>query len=176
MQTVSNVTSQAADVDEAVRSSIPLVGHIVREMLGRVPAHISRDELMSAGMLALVVPSRAQGGAAESIAEGLQVSSHAEWQTRRATLRDEWLRILGSPPAPCPLNAQVVSRVEEPDHVRTLVRYNTEPGMLADAYLLTPKNAATSAPAAIGSVRVVIATTAPHSRAPTRIGAPTPDR
>lgn len=59
MQIVSNMTSPVTDdTDELVRSSIPLVGHIVREMLGRVPAHVSRDELMSAGLLALVQAAR----------------------------------------------------------------------------------------------------------------------
>lgn len=59
MQIATNASpSASSDLDELVRSSIPLVGHIVREMLGRVPAHISRDELMSAGMLALVQAAR----------------------------------------------------------------------------------------------------------------------
>lgn len=46
-------------VDELVQQSLPLVGHIVRDMLTRVPAHVSRDDLMSAGMLALVQAARA---------------------------------------------------------------------------------------------------------------------
>ncbi|QCX29281.1 sigma-70 family RNA polymerase sigma factor [Nocardioides jishulii] len=33
---------------------MPLVGHIVREMAGRVPHHVSRDDLTSAGLVALV--------------------------------------------------------------------------------------------------------------------------
>lgn len=33
---------------------MPLVGHIVREMAGRVPNHVSRDDLTSAGLVALV--------------------------------------------------------------------------------------------------------------------------
>jgi RNA polymerase sigma factor for flagellar operon FliA len=45
----------AADVDELVRAHLPLVGHIVREVLGRVPSHVRRDELISAGMYALTV-------------------------------------------------------------------------------------------------------------------------
>jgi RNA polymerase sigma factor for flagellar operon FliA len=40
--------------DELIRSHLPLVGHLVREVLGRVPAHVHRDDLVSAGMLALV--------------------------------------------------------------------------------------------------------------------------
>lgn len=49
----------AADVDPVeqerlVREHMPLVGHVVREVLGRVPGHVSRDDLTAAGMLALV--------------------------------------------------------------------------------------------------------------------------
>ncbi|MEV4514893.1 FliA/WhiG family RNA polymerase sigma factor [Dactylosporangium sp. NPDC049525] len=42
-----------AELDAAVRSHLPLVGHLVREMLGRLPAHVSREDLVSAGMAAL---------------------------------------------------------------------------------------------------------------------------
>ena len=47
------------DRDELARQAIPLVGHIVRDMLTRVPSHVSREDLMSAGMLALAQASRA---------------------------------------------------------------------------------------------------------------------
>lgn len=40
--------------DELITSHLPLVGHLVRETLARVPAHVSRDDLTSAGMAALV--------------------------------------------------------------------------------------------------------------------------
>ncbi|WP_030177587.1 sigma factor, partial [Spirillospora albida] len=36
-----------------VRTHLPLVGHIVRETLMRVPAHVNRDDLTSAGLAAL---------------------------------------------------------------------------------------------------------------------------
>ena len=42
------------DADELVRQGLPLVGHLVREMSSRVPTHVPREDLMSAGMLALV--------------------------------------------------------------------------------------------------------------------------
>ena len=44
--------------DDVVRSHMPLVGHLVREMLTRVPAHVSRDDLLSAGYAALVAAAR----------------------------------------------------------------------------------------------------------------------
>jgi len=44
--------------DDTVRDHMPLVGHLVREMLARVPAHVSRDDLLSAGYAALVAAAR----------------------------------------------------------------------------------------------------------------------
>ncbi|WP_067503174.1 sigma-70 family RNA polymerase sigma factor [Actinoplanes sp. TFC3] len=44
--------------DDVVRAHMPLVGHLVREMLVRVPAHVNRDDLLSAGYAALVAAAR----------------------------------------------------------------------------------------------------------------------
>ncbi|MEV6493488.1 sigma-70 family RNA polymerase sigma factor [Actinoplanes sp. NPDC051633] len=44
--------------DDIVTAHMPLVGHLVREMLARVPAHVSRDDLLSAGYTALVAAAR----------------------------------------------------------------------------------------------------------------------
>ncbi|MEP9362242.1 FliA/WhiG family RNA polymerase sigma factor [Nocardioides sp. CN2-186] len=38
---------------------VPLVGHIVRETMARVPAHVDRDDLTSAGLAALVQAAQA---------------------------------------------------------------------------------------------------------------------
>lgn len=40
--------------EELITSTMPLVGHIVRETLARVPSYVSRDDLTSAGLIALV--------------------------------------------------------------------------------------------------------------------------
>jgi RNA polymerase sigma factor for flagellar operon FliA len=48
----------ARRVDELVRTQLPLVGHIVREFLTRLPAHVHRDDLVSAGMMALAMSAR----------------------------------------------------------------------------------------------------------------------
>jgi RNA polymerase sigma factor FliA len=55
IETVSTIAPQqsARTVEDLVRSHLPLVGHLVREMLGRLPAHVSREDLVSAGMAAL---------------------------------------------------------------------------------------------------------------------------
>jgi RNA polymerase sigma factor for flagellar operon FliA len=44
--------------EDVVRTHMPLVGHLVREMLARVPSHVNRDDLMSAGYAALVTAAR----------------------------------------------------------------------------------------------------------------------
>jgi RNA polymerase sigma factor for flagellar operon FliA len=53
------VTTSAASVDELVLANMPLVGYAVSELLHRVPPSVSRDELASAGSLALVMAARA---------------------------------------------------------------------------------------------------------------------
>jgi RNA polymerase sigma factor for flagellar operon FliA len=42
-----------------IRDNMPLVGHMVREMLFKVPAHVHRDDLASAGYAALVTAAQA---------------------------------------------------------------------------------------------------------------------
>ena len=46
------------ELDALVREHLPLVGHLVREMLGRVPAHVNRDDLTSAGLAALAAAGK----------------------------------------------------------------------------------------------------------------------
>ncbi len=50
--------AENAERDELITSSIPVVTHIVRETMGRVPSHVSRDDLTSAGLAALVQASK----------------------------------------------------------------------------------------------------------------------
>jgi RNA polymerase sigma factor for flagellar operon FliA len=51
-------TLSGRELDELVRSHLPLVGHLVREMLTRLPAHVSREDLVSAGMAALAMAAK----------------------------------------------------------------------------------------------------------------------
>jgi RNA polymerase sigma factor FliA len=46
------------DADNLVTSHMALVGHLVRESLSRLPGHVSRDDLTSAGLAALVQAAR----------------------------------------------------------------------------------------------------------------------
>ena len=47
------------ELDDLIRENMPLVGHLVREMLFKLPAHVHRDDLASAGYAALVTAARA---------------------------------------------------------------------------------------------------------------------
>ena len=51
-------TTASAAVEALVRDNLALVGHIVRETMTRLPAHIGRDDLTSAGMAALVLSAQ----------------------------------------------------------------------------------------------------------------------
>lgn len=51
--------ASAAAVDELVVAHMPVVGYHVSEVLSRVPATVSREDLVSAGHLALVLAARA---------------------------------------------------------------------------------------------------------------------
>lgn len=57
-ETQGNGNVSPESIEELVRTHLPLVGHLVREVLGRVPAHVSRDDLVSAGMLALAMSAK----------------------------------------------------------------------------------------------------------------------
>lgn len=67
------------DSDELVLQNLPLVGHLVREVSQRVPASVDRDDLRSAGMLALVAASRSY-----QAARGVPFSAYATTRIRGA--------------------------------------------------------------------------------------------
>jgi RNA polymerase sigma factor for flagellar operon FliA len=48
----------AVVVEGLVREHLALVGHVVAQVAGRLPGHVARDELSSAGLLALVLAAR----------------------------------------------------------------------------------------------------------------------
>jgi len=55
---VNDPTQTDPTVTRLVEENLALVGHLVREMLAKVPAHVSRDDLSSAAMMALVVSAQ----------------------------------------------------------------------------------------------------------------------
>jgi RNA polymerase sigma factor for flagellar operon FliA len=46
------------DRDVLITEHLPLVGHLVRELMHRLPTHVNRDDLISAGTVALVLSAR----------------------------------------------------------------------------------------------------------------------
>ncbi|MEZ0493698.1 sigma-70 family RNA polymerase sigma factor [Kineococcus sp. TBRC 1896] len=53
------VELSAAERSALVEQHLPLVGYITSEFIGRLPSHVSRDDLTSAGLMALFQASRA---------------------------------------------------------------------------------------------------------------------
>jgi RNA polymerase sigma factor for flagellar operon FliA len=70
-----------ADRDELITSHMPLVSHIVRETMGRVPGHVSRDDLTSAGLTALI-----QAGRSFDVDRGVPFARYAATRVRGAIL------------------------------------------------------------------------------------------
>lgn len=81
MGTTESANESPVLLEELVRSHMPLVGHAVRETLSRLPAHVSRDDLTSAGLTALVVAAKAFDPA-----RGVSFSSYAATRVRGAIL------------------------------------------------------------------------------------------
>lgn len=50
--------SPALSTDELITANMAVVGHIVRETMGRLPSYVDRDDLTSAGLAALVTAAR----------------------------------------------------------------------------------------------------------------------
>jgi RNA polymerase sigma factor for flagellar operon FliA len=50
--------SASSDEDHLVRENLPLVGYLVAEVAAKLPGHVSRDDLTSAGMMALTQAAR----------------------------------------------------------------------------------------------------------------------
>jgi RNA polymerase sigma factor for flagellar operon FliA len=70
-----------ADAPDLASSHLPLVAHLVRELSGRLPSHVGRDDLTSAGMLALV-----QAAKSFDPARGASFASYATPRVRGALL------------------------------------------------------------------------------------------
>jgi dienelactone hydrolase len=79
---------------------------------------------------------------------GRRISGLEQWKTRRQELRQWWLDFLG--PMPAKRQGAPKLTVVEEDHpegvVRQLVRYEVEPGLATEAYLLKPASLNGKAP------------------------------
>jgi RNA polymerase sigma factor (sigma-70 family) len=75
------VQLEGRELEDLIREHLPLVGHLVRQTLGRLPAHVSREDLVSAGIAALA-------GAAKAFdpSRGIPFGSFATTRIRGAIL------------------------------------------------------------------------------------------
>src|SRR4051794_40859781 len=60
-------------------------------------------------------------------AAGKPVTNRAGWADVRTSLLQQWRQILAPSPDRVPLDPQVLSTEDLPDHTRLLVRYHTDP-------------------------------------------------
>jgi dienelactone hydrolase len=81
---------------------------------------------------------------------GQPITTASEWKKRREQLRQAWLKFLGPLPAerdPArPAKLTVVEEDRPEGVIRQLVRYEVEPGLETEAYLLRPEKRSGKAP------------------------------
>ena len=78
------------------------------------------------------------------------IKARREWLRQRERIQKQWRDVLGPlPRTKPPLKSEFLSREELPTFVRQLVRYQVEPGVLTDGYLLEPKNRTGKLPAVV---------------------------
>jgi len=103
--------------------------------------------------------------------DGEPITTAAGWQLRRSLLRSLWQQFLGSipgpggPPVPLVLEEDLDRGVR-----RQLIRYEAEPGIAVEAYLLTPRQAASGLPGVV----VLHSTVAYTIRQPAGLEGPEP--
>jgi RNA polymerase sigma factor for flagellar operon FliA len=79
--TETPVIPQGNDTEQRIITHMPLVGHIVRETMNRVPSHVDRDDLVSNGLTALV-----QAAQAYDESRGVPFERYAATRIRGAVL------------------------------------------------------------------------------------------
>ena len=139
----------AASPDDLVRQHLPLVHHVVADMMARVPRHVSRDELTSAALFGLVQAARAydpgrgvsfdryarrrmQGALLDDLRSRDWASRAVRAQARRVrSVTDELTGTLGRMPTPVEagaaagLSATEVSRLHDDVHRATVLNYDS---------------------------------------------------
>ncbi len=92
----------------------------------KVPANPPRDRLDK--LLPLLVDE-----------SGNAIATREGWEPQRTKVRDEWRKFLGPMPEPRPAVKLEVLKTESLDGIeRQLVRYEGEPGLFVEGYLLWP--------------------------------------
>jgi RNA polymerase sigma factor FliA len=139
----------AASPDDLVRQHLPLVHHVVADMIARVPRHIPRDDLTSAALFGLVQAARAydpgrgvsfdryarrrmQGALLDDLRSRDWASRAVRAQARRVrSVTDALTVTLGRTPTPVEagaaagLSATEVSRLHDDVHRATVLNYDS---------------------------------------------------
>ena len=72
--------------------------------------------------------------------DGKPIGTLEQWKAKRKEIRKAWLEFLGPMPTKRPAVRLTVLKQDKPkDCVRQLVRYESEPGLLVEGYLLRPE-------------------------------------
>jgi RNA polymerase sigma factor for flagellar operon FliA len=140
---------RGASPDDLVRQHLPLVHHVVTDMLSRVPRHIPRDELTSAALFGLVQAARAydpgrgvsfdryarrrmQGALLDDLRSRDWASRAVRAQARKVrTVTDDLTVTLGRMPTPheagaaAGLSANAVNRLHDDVHRATVLNYDS---------------------------------------------------
>ena len=81
---------------------------------------------------------------------GEKIDSKAGWKKQRDVIRKEWMDFLGPLPKTKPaLKSEILHTEQLPRFTRQYVRYQIEPEVFTDGYLLTPTNAKGKLPAIV---------------------------
>lgn len=71
--------------------------------------------------------------------QGETIKDRTEWEARRHEIRNQWLQFLGPIPEPRPtVKLEQLKEDHLPGVIRSLVRYEGEPGLFVEGYLLRP--------------------------------------
>lgn len=137
------------DQEHLVRRHLPLVNHVVADVMGRVPRHVPRDELVSAALFGLVQAARtfdpdrgvgferhARSRMRGAVLDDLRSRDWASRSTRararrRRAVDDEFTMAFGRSPTASEaaermgLSSSELARLDEDVHRATVLSYDT---------------------------------------------------